>query len=224
MGKHSAELLGNEAKQLGITLSAHGPYFINLNAKEKQKIKDSHTRILDTAERVSLFGGKNVVYHPGFYLKQNPEKVYEQVLSEHKALLKKVEDKGWNVRLCPETTGKPTQFGSWQELTRMCKELPGLGMTVDFAHLLARNNGKIDYNEVFTTMEKDLGKTFLQDMHFHFSGIEYTEKGERKHLEIDSVFLNRIVSAIKDFKLGGTIISESPNIEKDALKLKKLLV
>jgi len=224
MGKHTAELLGNEAKQLGIMLSAHGPYYINLNAREKQKLKDSKIRILDTAERVHIFEGRNVVYHPGFYLKQDPEKVYARMLAEHKSLMKEIDDEGWNVRLCPETTGKGTQFGSWEELIRMCSDLPGLGMTVDFAHLLARANGKVDYNEVFTAMEKDLGKKFLKDMHFHFSGIEYTEKGERRHLEIEMPFLKRIASAIKDFNLGGIIISESPNIETDALKLKKLLL
>ncbi len=223
MGKHSAELLGNEAKQLGISLSAHGPYYINLNAREKKTLKDSRIRIMDTAERVHLFEAKSVVYHPGFYLKQEPEKVYQQMLVEHKSLMKEIDSEGWNVRLCPETTGKGTQFGSWQELTRMCKELPGLGMTLDFAHLLARSNGKVDYNEVFTKMEKDLGKKFLGDMHFHFSGIEYTEKGEKRHLEIETPFLKRIASAIKDFGLGGTIIAESPNVETDALKLKKLL-
>ncbi len=224
MGKRSAELLGNEARQLGIALSAHGPYFINLNAREAKTLKDSRVRIMDTAERVHLFGARDVVYHPGFYLKQDAEKVYKQMLAQHKSLMKEIEGEGWKVRLCPETTGKGTQFGSWEELTRLCAELPGLCMTLDFAHLLARANGKIDFNEVFAKMEKDLGTEFLRDMHFHFSGIEYTEKGEKRHLEIDQVFLKRIASAIRDFSLGGIIISESPNIETDALKLKKLLL
>jgi deoxyribonuclease-4 len=223
MGKETARLLGNEAKQLGIALSAHGPYYVNLNAREDKKVHDSVKRIMETADRVALFEGRDVVYHAGFYLGQPAGDVYKVMKARHEGLVQAVKDNGWNVRLCPETTGKATQFGSWQELMRLCSEVDGLGMTFDFAHALARTNGVVDYHEIFSTLEKELGRKFLNDMHAHFSGIEYTEKGEKRHLDADDAFLKRIADTIKEFRLGGMIISESPNIEGDAIKLKKLL-
>ncbi len=226
MGKHTAEELHDHAKKHNVSLSVHGPYYINLNAREQQKRKDSEKRILDSCEIGSIMGAKNICFHPGFYLKQEPELVYANMYDELMSLTEIIDNKGWNVRLCPETTGKATQFGSWEELTRLCNDIPGLGMTLDFSHVWARVVGKADFDEVFKEMKHELGATFLKDLHMHFSGIEYTAKGERRHLNlVDGAEpgFDLLAEQMQKWKLGGTAICESPNLEVDSLKLKSML-
>jgi len=93
--------------------------------------------------------------------------------------------------------------------------------------LHARSNGKYNSYEEFRSVledsEKMLGKEFLKNMHIHISGIEYTSKGERRHLVLkDSDFkYQELLRALKEFDCRGVVICESPNIEVDALLLKK---
>ena len=227
MGKETARELGEQARKHGIVLSVHGPYFINLNSKEAQKIKDSEQRILDSAERAHLFNGDKIVFHPGFYSGKSEEDAMTMFHRELDALVQLIEEQRWQVHLAPETMGKQIQFGSLEELVTLCSQLPELRLTFDFAHMFARTQGKIDFHDSFAYIEKELGKDFFKDFHMHFSGIEYTEKGERRHLVIDDpgnkLKLESIAEVLKEFDVDGTLISESPNIEEDALKMKKLL-
>ncbi|MCD6414797.1 MAG: TIM barrel protein, partial [Candidatus Diapherotrites archaeon] len=200
---------------------------INLNSKEAKKIKDSEQRILDTAEKAHLFGGDKVVFHPGFYSGRSSEDAFQTFYQEINDLLEIVEERGFNVHLSPETTGKKSQFGSLDEIIELCRRLPDLRMTIDFAHLFAREQGNIDFHKCLEKIENNLGTEFLKDMHMHFSGIEYTDKGERRHLTADDpknhLKYEDIAAVLRDFDVHGNLICESPNLEVDALKMKKLL-
>ncbi|MCD4740291.1 TIM barrel protein [archaeon] len=227
MGKETARELGEHRSKYGIALSVHGPYYINLNSKEAKKIKDSEERIIASAERAALFGGNKVVFHPGFYSGKNEQEAMTMFHRELDSLVQEVEQKRLNVHLAPETMGKPSQFGSLEELVTLCQQLPELRLTFDFAHIFAREQGKADFHKSFAYIEDCLGKAFLKDMHMHFSGIEFGPKGERRHLVIDDpgnkLKLEQITEVLKAFDVEGTLICESPNIEEDALKMKKLL-
>jgi deoxyribonuclease-4 len=99
---------------------------------------------------------------------------------------------------------------------------------VDFSHLYARTNGKNntkqEFSQILEDIEKGLGKVALNNMHIHISGIEYGEKGEKHHLILkESKFNYRdLLKTLKEFKVKGVVICESPNIEKDALLMKKI--
>lgn len=227
MGKETARQLGEHAEKYNVSLSVHGPYYINLNSKEAKKIKDSEQRILDSAERAHLFGGDKVVFHPGFYSGRSKEEAFPIFHQELNDLLGVIEERGFNIHLAPETTGKKSQFGSLEELMALCHKLPDLRITLDFAHLFAREQGNVDFHECFEKIENELGKDFLRDMHMHFSGIEYTDKGEKRHLNSDDPgnkldFID-IAQVLKEFNVHGNLICESPNLEEDALKMKKIL-
>ncbi len=129
---------------------------------------------------------------------------------------KTIKERKWKVVLAPETTGKPTQFGDLDELIRLKKET-GCHLCVDFAHLKARNNGKIDYDVIMKKL-KPLGH-----IHAHFSGIEYTEKGERKHLLTNEKDIKELLTSLKKHNIDITIINESPDPFGDAVKMKKIL-
>ncbi len=228
MGADTAIALGKLAKQSNLVLTAHAPYYINLNAREKEKWHASITRIIQTADRTQLAQGYSICFHAGFYLQMEPDKVYAKVREALELLFKKLDDRGINnVWIRPETTGKPTQFGSLPELIRLSEEFDRMMPCVDYSHLHARSAGKYnttaEFREVLESMEKALGRTALDNMHIHLSGINYSDKGERNHLILEESDMRwrELLAVWKEFRIKGIVICESPNIEEDALLLKQ---
>jgi len=227
MGESTAKEVHDMSEKEDISLSVHAPYYINLNSAEPEKIDASIERIYTSARIGSLCGARNIVFHPAYYHKDAPEKVYERVYELLKMLSSRLEDEGIEMILRPETTGKATQFGSLQENVRLGCEIENALPCIDFAHLHARSNGaENSYEEFASTLElieNELGREGLDDMHMHVSGIEYSEKGERNHLNLDDSDLEyaELMRALKDFKVKGLLICESPDNEGDALLLKR---
>lgn len=215
MSNAEAKKRGEVAKKLKIDLSIHAPYYINLASEEKEKIIASMKRILDSCERGHHMGAKYVVFHAAFYGKRDKEEVYEMVEFAVSKMQGAIEENGWKVKLAPETTGKGSQFGDLDELLRLKKDT-GCHLCVDFAHIKARNNGKIDYKEIFDKLKP------VKHIHAHFAGIEFTEKGERRHKITTKQDLLPLLKEIKKRKSNITIINESPDPIGDTLKSKKL--
>ncbi|ENO12019.1 endonuclease IV [Thermoplasmatales archaeon SCGC AB-539-C06] len=181
MSNPEAKKIGDIAKKLGIRLSVHAPYYINLASKEKAKIEASKKRILQSCERAHYLNASPVVFHAGFYQGRDKEEVYKVIKEEIIDLQKTIKKKKWKVKIAPETTGKKSQFAGLDSLLRLRKET-GCEICVDFAHLYARNAGKMYYDEIFKKIRT------LPHIHCHFSGITYTEKGERSHKLLDKSF------------------------------------
>lgn len=227
MGEATAADVLNKSEKEGIALSVHAPYYINLNSLEPEKVDASIERIYKSSQIGSLCGARNIVFHPAYYQKCAPEKVYDKVFELIKGLTSRLTEEEIKVILRPETTGKGTQFGSLQENVRLGVELDNVLPCIDFAHLHARTNGaENSYDEFAATMEfieNELGREGLDDMHIHVSGIEYGEKGERNHLNLDDSDLQYIelMKVLNDFKVKGLLICESPDNEGDALLLKR---
>ncbi|WP_148883754.1 deoxyribonuclease IV [Thermococcus aciditolerans] len=215
------------ARKHDILLTAHAPYYINLNAAEKAKVEASKKRIIQSAERLYDAGGWSVVFHAGYYLKQDPAKVYERIKGEIEDIVSNLKDRGIEVWVRPELTGKSTQFGNLRELVKLSEEIEMVLPTIDFAHCYARNVGKFNTAEewrgMLAFMEDRLGREALDNMHIHISGINYTSKGERNHLNLQESDMNweDLLKVLKEFRVKGVVISESPNIEGDALLMKK---
>ena len=214
MSLEVAPEVGVLAKAKGITLSVHAPYYINLASDEKEKIVASKQRILDSCERAAALGAQNVVFHAGFYQKKTADRTYALIKKAILEIQKKISKNKWKVQLCPEVTGKPSQFGSVEELLKLMKET-GCGICVDFAHMYARYQGDIDYVKIL----KKLPKKF----HAHFSGIEYGPKGERKHLKTTKKFFAPLAEALLKSKRNVTLICESPQPYKDAAMMKRVV-
>ena len=149
------------------------------------------------------------------------------VKEQLKGIMNDVKDRGYNVWIRPETTGKATQFGDVEELLKLSQELEQVMPVIDFSHLHARTNGryntKKEFDEVLELTEKHLGKEGLNNMHIHLSGIEYGEKGVKNHLLLEKSDMNYkdLLKSLKEFKAKGVVICESPNLEGDALLLQK---
>ena len=214
MSGEDARQAGALARAKGITLSVHAPYYINLASAEKEKIQASKQRILDSCHRAHMLGARNVVFHAGFYQTKTAEQTYALIRKAILEIQEKVAKNKWRVQLCPETTGKSSQFGSVDELLKLMKDT-GCGICVDFAHLYAREQGDVDY----ATILKKLPKKF----HAHFSGIEYGPKGERQHLKTTKKFFEPLAIELIKRKVDVTLINESPQPFKDAAMMKKVV-
>jgi deoxyribonuclease-4 len=222
-----AERVRQAAEHHGISLTCHGPYYINLNAQERDKLQASVERILATARAARKVGARSVTFHAAFYMKQDPEKVHSIVRDQLTRIVDELRSEGNPVHIRPELTGKPSQYGDLEELLALASEIEGVFPCIDFSHLHARTGGAENTYEEFRRVlgryAEVLGKQSLRDLHLHVSGIAYTHKGERKHLELkQSDFRYReLLRALKQSGAGGVLICESPNLERDALLLKR---
>jgi len=222
MSSGLAEKVGELAKKLKIKLSVHAPYYINLTSTEKEKIEASKQRIIQSCERANSMGATIVVVHAAYYGKLSKEECYNRVKKECENIVDKLREKGINnVLVGLETMGKVSQFGTVDECIRISKEVKGCGVCVDWSHIYARNQGKINFGEVIDKVLTLKNK----HIHSHFSGINYGIKGERNHLTLDSnqPKYDNLVKEINSRGLDITLISESPNLEEDALKLKGMI-
>jgi deoxyribonuclease-4 len=219
MKNELARQIGAEAKRCGVQLSVHAPYFINLASKDAKKAEESKKRILTSCERLHYMGGGPVVFHPAYFSDMDKEKVFQTTSEAIDEMLEHIQKNGWsNVKLAPETTGKHSALGSLDETIRLTKET-GCSLCVDFAHLYARNYGKIDYADVFDKLKP----LKLPHIHSHFSGIEYTAKGEKNHLVMDhNPPFEPLAKEILKRGLDITIICESPITYQDSQKMRKV--
>jgi deoxyribonuclease-4 len=224
MGEVSAALIREVAIKAGVKLSAHGPYFINLNARELEKIKASQGRILQTARIASICGAESITFHAAFYLGDPPEIAYNMVKKYLKEIMQQLKQENNRVWVRPEIMGKLSQFGTIEEVLNLSTELEGVAPCLDFAHWHARTGRFNSYQEFASILEQvgeRLGRAALDNLHIHVSGIYYGKKGEIKHLNLkESDFqyagLNK---ALGDYDAKGMVICESPNLEEDALLL-----
>jgi deoxyribonuclease-4 len=224
MGEAGARLVAEAAAKAGVKLSAHGPYFINLNAHDLEKIRASQQRILQTARIGSICGAENITFHAAFYLNDPPSEVYNRVKDYLAEVVNRLKRENIQVWIRPEIMGKDTQFGTVDEVLNLSIELEGVAPCIDFAHWHARTGGFNSYSDfasILLKVKERLGDKALDNMHIHASGIAYGKKGETKHLNLkDSDFqYTELLQALKDFNAKGLVICESPNLEEDALLL-----
>ncbi|MCH8004009.1 MAG: TIM barrel protein [Nanoarchaeota archaeon] len=228
ISKEKAPEVKKSAQENDIVLTCHAPYYINLNSLEKPKLKASIYRILNSARIANLCGAWSVCFHPGFYQKSTKEEAYNRVKSALKEITQNLKKENNNIWVRPETTGKESQFGNLDEILNLSQEFDNVMPCIDFAHFHARTNGKYnsykEFSEILEKIEKKLGKKGLENMHIHITGIAYGEKGEKHHLNLKESDLKyeELIKALKDFKVKGVAISESPNIEGDAILIKNI--
>jgi deoxyribonuclease-4 len=211
--KEDAVAIGKKAKELGIQLSIHAPYYINLNSFDKAKIEQSKIRILDCLKIGTWLNADVVVFHPGFYSKMEKDETYENIKKAILDIEKEAKQKDYTPKLAPETTGKINVFGSIDETAKLVKETH-CRFCIDFAHILAREKD-YKFKEVF---EKFKDNKF----HIHFSGINYGEKGEKNHKRTPESELKKLLQNVPKNR-DIVIINESPTPVQDSIMGLKLI-
>jgi len=218
-----AKEIANYVKKNNIILTAHAPYFVNLNSNERSKIDKSVQFIFDTARKAWLAGGYSIVFHPGWYMKSTKEEAYERVKEGLKRVINLLKEHSIEIWVRPETMEGLKKFGDLDEVIRLSKELEYVLPCIDFAHLRYRyNNNDISFfREIMERIEDELGKEALENMHIHMSGIKLDKAGTHVNLKQSDMPWQDIMKVLKDFNVKGIVISESPNIEGDAVLMKK---
>jgi deoxyribonuclease-4 len=227
MGNDTACIIGKKAASLGIRLSVHAPYYINLNSAEQGTRLASQEHLITSARLARILGARSLVFHGGYYGHDSPEETYQNIKAALRNVISILRSEQNPVILRPETMGKKTQFGSLEEVLALCREVDGLRPCFDFSHLHARQTNENSYRHfchVLRKIEKKLGERALGDMHIHIAGILYGERGEIKHLDLRKSDFNfdAWLQALRDAGAAGMVICESPNLETDALMLKDL--
>jgi len=227
MSPQVAVSVGELAARKKVVLTVHGPYFINLNAVEPQKVHMSKERILQTARIAALFGARSITFHAAFYLKSTSAETYAVVKKHLQEVVNILRKEGNKVTISPEVTGKHSQFGTLEELLQLSSEIEGVLPCIDFSHWHARTGKANSYQEfldILDQVERKLGRQALENMHIHLSGIAYGGKGEIKHrmLTDSDVHYVELLKALKERNVKGVVICESvPYLEKDSLLLQQ---
>lgn len=230
MGDSKAAEVKQAAAASGVLLSCHAPYYINLATPDRKKRSESEGRLIDAAIAGWKSGATDVVFHAGFYLDASPAHAYSEIRASIERVLARIHAAGASgIILRPELMGKATQFGSPSEIIALSADLPDVLPCVDFSHFIARDAGKSNSSAAFEKLlddiESKLGRRGIDNMHMHLSGIEYGEKGERKHLPANesSIKWKEILKALKARGASGRVICESPDLSKetDAAAFKK---
>lgn len=214
-GMPEIEKIKETSRKLGIRLSIHAPYWINLNSEDRKKIEQSKKRIIDCCEVGELLGCECVVFHPGYYGKKSRQETYEIIKKEIIEMHEVIKENKWKIKLAPETTGKVNVFGTVEEILRLVKDTK-CGFTVDFSHLMARVQGKTSYKEIYEHFKS------FDSLHCHFSGIEWTSKGEKNHKLTEEKEIKELLAVLPKNK-DITIINESPDPVGDSVKSKSML-
>ncbi|MCL2857093.1 MAG: TIM barrel protein [Oscillospiraceae bacterium] len=224
VSRASAIALGEKAKEHGVAVSLHAPYYISLSSSEEEKRENSLGYILKSAQAVSWMGGERIVVHSGSVGKRTREQALElavQTLTSAQKLLD--EERLSHIRICPETMGKIGQLGDLDEVLTLCGVDERFIPCIDFGHLNSRTQGGVnDYAAMAAVLDKvanTLGTERARVFHAHFSKIEYGPKGETRHLTFDDTQygpdfepLGRLLA---ERRLSPTIICESSGRQID---------
>ena len=221
--------IGEKAREYGVKMSFHTPYFISLSGVEEEKRLKSIKYIEDSLDAAYLLGAKTIVVHTGSAAKITRDEAMRLAADTLVKTLSAVDTRGIKIGL--ETMGKINQLGTLDEVIELCRIDPAFVPVVDFGHLNARECGGVfatadDYIRVFDKIDRKLGAEIATNLHCHFSKIEWTDKGEKKHLTFaDTVYgpdFEPLIEAIVKNGLSPTIISESAGTQSDdALAMKK---
>lgn len=230
ISKNLAEKLGAAAKVSDVQLSLHSSYYINLSGT-REVVEASKRRLIASATAADWMGAYVMVFHTGFYGRFEKDFAFKTCLAALKDVSVEMRNLGLRVKLGPETMGRKFQVGSLDEILTLNQEIEGTQLVIDWAHLHALHQGSLkkteDFRAVAERIEERLGTESLRSMHCHFSKIEFSAQGEKKHHTLNEEGFGpdfRILAeVIADFKMHPTMICESPVLDVDARKMKETL-
>ncbi len=222
--------IGEEARAHGVLMSLHTPYFISLSGIEEEKRLRSLDYIRKSLWAAELLGADTIVVHSGSAAKISREEAMALASDTLRRAAEEFADT--SVRIGLETMGKINQLGTLEEVLTLCGISPIFHPVVDFGHMNARNIGgyftDVDsYRAVFDRIGSQLGDAYVKNLHCHFSKIEYTKAGEKKHLTFDDSEygpeFEPLAEAIVREGVCPRIICESDGtMAEDALRMKML--
>ncbi len=231
--EETAQKLGAAAREAGIALSLHAPYFINLANPDPESLQKTIGYIVSACEAADWMGAKRVVIHSGALMKRTRREAMEIAIPSLKAVIAACDEAGYgHIALCPETMGKINQLGDLDEVLELCTLDERLIPTVDFGHLYARTLGELEGHEACVKMldriQEVLGENRARTFHSHFSKIQFTPNGgEKMHLTFQQEDFGPdpapLMAEVARRNWSPTFICESAGTQaEDALTMKRM--
>lgn len=234
ISKRTAAEIGREAEKNKIFLSIHGPYYINLTSQEEDKQENSKRYILETLKVAKWMGAKRVVIHTGSCSNMDRTLALKLAMKALAETIVMADAAGYgDISICPEVLGKHNQLGTLEEIMEMCQMDERIIPTIDFGHLHARGLGRMnsqkDFEDVIDIIENSIGKERARKIHCHFSRIEFSKGGEKKHWNFaDKQYgpeFEHLAPVLVDRQMEPVIICESRGMmAEDALEMKKMFL
>ena len=231
LGLDKAAEMARRAEKPDILFSVHAPYFISMSSMVEETRLKSIDYILQSCRLVRALGGRRVIFHSGSCGKQSREEALEKALDTMQRMVKAVDEEGFDdITLCPETMGKIGQLGTLDEVLALCGVDKRITPCIDFGHLNARTLGGIqtkqDYADILDRMQQVLQDDRAQNFHVHFSRIEWSKGGEKRHWTFaDTQFgpeYPPLIQLLKEQQLSPVIICESAGTQaEDALSMQE---
>ncbi len=231
LGLDKAAEMARRAEKPDILFSVHAPYFISMSSMVEETRLKSIDYILQSCRLVRALGGRRVIFHSGSCGKQSREEALEKALDTMQRMVKAVDEEGFDdITLCPETMGKIGQLGTLDEVLALCGVDKRITPCIDFGHLNARTLGGIqtkqDYADILDRMQQVLQDERAQNFHVHFSRIEWSKGGEKRHWTFaDTQFgpeYPPLIQLLKERRLSPVIICESAGTQaEDALSMQE---
>ncbi|MEM0063541.1 MAG: TIM barrel protein [Metallosphaera sp.] len=224
MSLKTSRELGEAAREYGVRLSVHAPYYINLCSPERDKVEASKRRIYESVERAHEMGADAIAIHAGYYGRFSEEQCYSMIKDSLIEIIDKMKENGIDgVKLGVETMAKETAFGTIDEVIRISKEVEGVIPYIDWSHTFARQGGKIDYDEILSRLEKELRLTHINS---HFQSLKFS-KGRfidvHETVDKNAPPFRPLAETLLKRDISITLICESPKMEEDALVMKSIL-
>lgn len=226
--RQTGEKIHDEALKYGIAMSVHAPYYINLAAEAREAKEKNLMYVRKAAAGAQSLGAKRMVIHPGVPGSDRKASL-EVILEALNDCVHMLEEEGFDITLCPETMGRVSQMGSLSEVIALCSANEKLIPAIDFGHLHARSLGGLqtmrDFENILEEMENALGWDRLSNMHCHFSKIEFSASGEKKHVRFEDPGYGPdylpLLRLFADRKLTPVVICESRGtMARDAFSMK----
>ncbi len=231
LGLDKAAEMARRAEKPDILFSVHAPYFISMSSMVEETRLKSIDYILQSCRLVRALGGRRVIFHSGSCGKQSREEALEKALDTMQRMVKAVDEEGFDdITLCPETMGKIGQLGTLDEVLALCGVNKRITPCIDFGHLNARTLGGIqtkqDYADILDRMQQVLQDDRARNFHVHFSRIEWSKGGEKRHWTFaDTQFgpeYPPLIQLLKERQLSPVIICESAGTQaEDALSMQE---
>ena len=223
-GDESCAKIKAAAEKHDVAISVHAPYYINLNADTEEMWLAGRDRLLAAARTGYKAGATDIIFHPGSYMKRDPKAVNEIAVRRLSEVADTLRKEKVAVTLRPETMGKSAMLGTLEETIAWSREIESVLPCIDFAHLHARpGDGTFNTYDEFAAairlVAAGLGERGIKRMHIHFSGIAYTAKGEKNHLNLADADIKYkdLFKALADLGVAGRVLCETPNLEQDAI-------
>jgi len=230
--REDAETLGVNAEKYDVWLTVHGSYFVNF-CGDPETVEASKKRLVACATAASWMRAHVVVFHPGFYGKRSAHEALDDCVEAMTGVVESMRAMGIvGVHLGPETTGKRSQLGSLDEILTLCEKVELSEPIIDWSHIHARKEGTLkrldDFRRVMEEVEKRLGTEALRNLHCHFTPVEFTEKGEKRHHTMSEAGFGPnfefLATLIAELGLRPVVVCESPVLDVDAKKMRDIVL